>query len=541
MNYRKLLLEESISKELSLQGLEDYIIENGYMPAPFLKDYLLLIANECEYISAYALSRLLMMPSDKIDVCRNKLVELTNKGFLNRENICSQDGRTKVVYYITKLGKEQLEGSIGVEICDDKRKTKRKIWSSLHDYANGLAFMGIIASGKGFTWEREKVINFNNNWSLTAAETNKKYSHRIDAVIGCKGKTIYYEQDMGTETIGVLNDKIYDYRVVEAFDNSEFDTNMLVIGFHKAVKMDYKAGICPIETLNEYKCIILHQEEFKSLNELYSHIKSVFENKQSKKPELRKLYTTTFIKLVQMIRDINTGRNLSLSEFSSMLDDEKVIDLLYELEYRNKLYEFAIKRKTSLKDYMFKQGCSTNMNISFYMLASRGLSCYCIPTILISKLIDCMTIIDWTDTYKKVFDGIHYYPQPSYVRKHVIPDYRNITFFNCVHTDLDHVVTFEDIEYDIGSILRILLISQLVRSCDEEANICICMIVDEKATAVEFATKNKIYYDNEILHFKGVSYCYIERHNLSKSEKLFTVNSNGDIVHMKKRCKGFFS
>lgn len=182
-------------------------------------------------------------PDDEY-VLQRLLSRKKKEGYFEIYQRSEKDNGICKYYGLTEKGYEKVEKYLISKGIANKYPLRR---TCFHEYALGMALLSLIKSGMEFQFETEQQ-----NSIAGAFMPNGKGNGYIisDAILKFdNGKTFYVEQDMGTEGIGVLVNKIAKYR--------ESDKD-IIFSFHKATngKMPKTSHVMKIAELsNEYETV----------------------------------------------------------------------------------------------------------------------------------------------------------------------------------------------------------------------------------------------------------------------------------------------
>lgn len=164
-------------------------------------DTLLVLAYIAQYITSEELSAIFgkEMGNKRVKQCINRLVL---RKLLKSEKFTRPDGHSKSAYCLTKRGIETVSTLLPSSILQPVKVRRSGGYVPGHDYGCGMSLLSILSMGKAFNYRREYTIG---------GIYKKKHSLCIDALVNIGKDILYVEQDMGTEAIRTLLNKIAAY------------------------------------------------------------------------------------------------------------------------------------------------------------------------------------------------------------------------------------------------------------------------------------------------------------------------------------------
>lgn len=170
-----------------------------------LRISILAVTYMCQYISYEELS-VYFGSYFSGSAVRRMVRRMVDSGILKREKFEFQDSHSR---YAFCLGKRAIEyaGSLFPLECRQNLKVRRSLGIvPEHDYSAGINMFHLLASPLSFTWKKEFMFG---------GIQKVKRSLCVDYVVPITNEQhpvcLYIEQDMGTETIGRLIEKIEIY------------------------------------------------------------------------------------------------------------------------------------------------------------------------------------------------------------------------------------------------------------------------------------------------------------------------------------------
>lgn len=170
-----------------------------------LRMSIMALAYMCQYITYEELSVFLGSYFSSSTI-RRMVGRMVDSGILKREKFELQDSYSR---YAFCLGKKAIEyaGSLFPLECRQNLKVRRSMGIvPEHDYSAGMNMLHLLASPLSFTWKKEFMFG---------GVKKVKRSLCVDYVVPIANEQnpvcLYIEQDMGTETIGRLIEKIEIY------------------------------------------------------------------------------------------------------------------------------------------------------------------------------------------------------------------------------------------------------------------------------------------------------------------------------------------
>lgn len=120
-------------------------------------------------------------------------------------------------------------------------------YSKYHDYCLGWNFAHMLLSGLSFEWQREEIHSlsgFNDSNSLRIDGIANIKSSYINNMGVIAPKRIFFEQDMGTESLSVLTSKVDCYCTIYNFLLPQNNDTLIVFSFRRSMG----ASSSPIHT-----------------------------------------------------------------------------------------------------------------------------------------------------------------------------------------------------------------------------------------------------------------------------------------------------
>lgn len=151
------------------------------------------------------------------NACARLLSRECFAGRFDRFHLPNYDGDVRHIYTLTKAGKKDLGLLIKSRLV--KKHPVRTLRH--HDYVLGYSLFLLFIRGFDISFKFERLVNSTNDDSI-----NYKDALRADALLTLNGKKYYVEQDMNTEPVNVLRDKLVKY------DASEIP---VILSFHTAL------------------------------------------------------------------------------------------------------------------------------------------------------------------------------------------------------------------------------------------------------------------------------------------------------------------
>lgn len=164
-------------------------------------DTLLILAYIAQYITPEELSTIFgeKMGSRRVKLCITRLVK---RKLLKSEKFQRPDGYSKNAYCLTRHGIEAASALLPSPILQAVKVRHSGGYVSGHDYGCGMSLLHILAMGDPLNYRREYTIG---------GIYKKKRSLCIDALVNIGEDILYIEQDMGTESVRTLINKIASY------------------------------------------------------------------------------------------------------------------------------------------------------------------------------------------------------------------------------------------------------------------------------------------------------------------------------------------
>jgi hypothetical protein len=178
-----------------------------------IKDTILGVVFLTGYITAADLSYYLGMPENSFKSLHRQLDDLVKGKYLAQIGLDGKDGMSKVLYYTTELG-FMAAASFMSKPFYFSYKRRGKAATTIHDYSNGLNALQLLLYGTPFCWSREVTYSSSGN--------GKKHLGTlcIDGIVDFyeSGKRIFFEEDLGNETIATLLGKLSKYKAYGLLD-----------------------------------------------------------------------------------------------------------------------------------------------------------------------------------------------------------------------------------------------------------------------------------------------------------------------------------
>lgn len=165
---------------------------------------ILMLAYACQYITREELS-FYFGPTMANSMARRRFSQMVRDKMLASETFKPLDGFSRNAYCLARPVIENVGMLFPLECRNSIKKRRTSGIVPEHDYSCGINMIQLIVSGLNFIWRKEYVLQ---------GQYRTKRTVRTDLVAAVKGReqrTLYIEQDMGTENIGQLIEKIAAY------------------------------------------------------------------------------------------------------------------------------------------------------------------------------------------------------------------------------------------------------------------------------------------------------------------------------------------
>lgn len=191
--------------ELFVRLAEKFNIETeGIDNRSYLRLSIMMLAYICQYITREELSFYFgdIFSSANIRMALSRMVK---EGVLRKDHFHVKDSSSTHAYCLTQKAVDAAGALFPLECRNMVTVRRSNGVVPVHDYSAGINMLHFINSSFDFSWRKEFVFP---GYRRTIR------SVRVDYVVSVHGehqKKIYIEQDMGTETIGRLIEKIACY------------------------------------------------------------------------------------------------------------------------------------------------------------------------------------------------------------------------------------------------------------------------------------------------------------------------------------------
>ncbi len=353
-----------------------------YSDAGFLteENTLLCLIAYCEYISQ---EECCYYFNTKAGTLRSYFKRLLEKGLIKGVRLKEVDSRTRILYCITKKGFQTVADKLG-EYSSLRYKSKREHSMSIHDYSSGHTFLSCLhCFSRG-----ESEFYFGRELGFSASMRGKKNALFIDGAFIYNGKTVYVEQDMGTERNSVLLQKTVKYHNQDLM-NAEKE--YLILSY-KVPYLKLSSKAFQIKHLS----IILENCRVNNCDSLISYYQNLSNIEPSDtlmcdvKETLFELLTLIgALKYADNKYSFNRGRDFTQEDLQRFIDDyNNFRNPYYWREYnRSQLRECNAKRDSLISSYLDNKSAYEEVLNDFYggfsyMIAPTTLLANCLPSLL---------------------------------------------------------------------------------------------------------------------------------------------------------------
>lgn len=496
-----------------------------YSDATELRNNILIIILFSSYVAAGDLSYYFGMPEASFKALHKQLNSLIKSGFVKTADLGTKDGFSRKLYYLTETGFMTAYALLDGEVARFSYKRRGKAVTVLHDYSIGLNAIQLMLYGKSFAWAKEETF------SIDESRFKSLGGLCIDGVAEFKdGSRLFFEEDLGNETIGVLVGKLEKYYQASLLTTPE--SNNVVFSFRKPFVqcegINYPAyspsallGLIDTilgmdMTLIEYQRQILNKASLdlndKKILAIIKHLGDIYGVCDSNgrlvinipTAELERLYDDLVsLKSDERFSELNIAHEeFTRARMRSMLG---LMCKKYRLSDAGGYVEpfiSAILYGTSI--YCF----STNLlcNHLPYIFFNPRLVDYALPSIerILGKIIDYTTLLPFILTKQGIRNGVR--------------------LKNAIKTDKGYVC-FEYVSRDLGGVLRAKRFME--RYYDNEENVSlICMVESEKdalyLSGSDFINSRRMYPKTPRLLYLSTT---------DTEDKLFYINGEGNVIY----------
>ena len=312
-----------------------------------LKEAVLCLMYYCNLISVESIYRYIY-PSESISTVKLFLTRLKNSGLTKSISLSSVDNNTRKVYALTKKGYEYSLSFLRV-LSESDFKEFSLTPKTIHDYSAGLNTLALV-NLKNSHIDYLSEYTFKNDIVLDKKETNNIV--RPDVTCRFSDITernyfgyIFVEQDMGTEGIQILLDKILSYLFSGILVRNNM--NALVFSFRVNGNLSAKkkkSAVRDIKSLSRCKELMLEHK----IKTLYSFYESDFV------PEDLQLFIKDFLIETGVIDASNEFDYIQSKDFTIkdidkyICDADKFCNPFLNRESLKRQYEYSLRKRDTL-------------------------------------------------------------------------------------------------------------------------------------------------------------------------------------------------
>ncbi len=506
----------------------------SYSEGTMLRNNILIVMLFCSYVTAADLSYYLGMPENSFKSLHKQLNDLKNKGMINSINTGLKDGFSKSFYYPTETGfMTALSLLDNSDVASFKYKRRGKMITTMHDYSIGLNALHLMLNGVPFYWGKE--VGYTN----ASTGSKNKGSLCVDGVaLFNDGNKVFIEEDLGTETTGILIGKLDKYYSYELFD--EPANHALIFSFRKPYILcegdnfpaySPKALLALLDTLDSYGITLLdYYNDLKSKQYLTDadkenisiirHIGRIYNILDNKRDLTANVPYDTLYALYTNIMELRS--------------DERVSELNVAHE------EFTKNRMRSMAGLLCKKyrlSLAGALSEPYILSLLLGMGVYCISTNLLSNTLPYIFYNQSNMQYTMagalngIFDGISpkgYSPLLPFrlttaagIKDALI--LRNSIPFN------NGYVCMEYLSKDLGAILRVKRYVELY--LENKENVYVVCLVDNIKDALFYSSEDFLDCRGSTLSGRRPRLLFLNLSTITDDKvQLFTISSEGHVV-----------
>lgn len=406
-----------------------------------IKDTILGVVFLTGYITAADLSYYLGMPENSFKSLHRQLDDLVKGKYLAQIGLDGKDGMSKVLYYTTELG-FMTAASFMSKSFYFSYKRRGKAATTIHDYSNGLNALQLLLYGMPFYWSREVIYSSSGN--------GKKHLGTlcIDGIADFyeSGKRLFFEEDLGNETIATLLGKLGKYKAYGLLD--EPSKASLIYSMRKPYVTADSPSFLAFSPQNIDSLIKYLSCNEKTLNEAIFSLK---EEKSSLYDVAKSLFDIYMSLGMEPRVTINT-----LESYKKDLEELKLDERVCTI---NKAQDtFCKSRMRSFAGLLYKKYRSSfSVDADFIRNILQGFSIYFIPTPLLASHLPFIEPKDSGLAYslhellKAEFKGLRPFNEaPAF-----LSDKKDLALKNLAAYD-DGRVAIEYIGRDVGAMIRLI-------------------------------------------------------------------------------------
>lgn len=521
------------STNAEIKQLLEEVLGVSYNEGTEIRNNILSILFFTSYISAADLSYYMGMPENSFKSLHRQLNDLEKSGLIKSMSIGVKDGFSRSLYYPTENG-YMIAAGLMKKPYSFRYKKRGKVSTTMHDYSAGLNVLQLLLYEVPFVWEKET------SYSSSSTGMKKMGSLCIDGT--CRfddGKTIYFEEDLGNESVGILLGKLEKYEYYDLLSNPEQDC--IIYSFREPY-VCCDAPQYPAYSVKNINVLLSMMEEYScSVKELYQKI----ETKQAENPTKENEEILSFIRNVSKCIRIMNMNNIFISDVGKreLLEFKKgVEELKSDFRVRDINYyqeDFTMGRMRSMIGVLARRynNCESSPEVYITSLL-KGFSVYCLSTNLIMNYLPYIYFNQAGTQYAlsmcmaKYFPGIN---SGAYRTLHTRMENSNGPLYPLVLKNAipykEGTVCFEYISRDLGGVLRAMRFAN--QYANKKTRVKLVCMVDDKRDAVFFTNNAFIrgrYLKKQYTIIPDI--IFLDISNLDASSRLFIVTEEGDIVYL---------
>lgn len=415
-----------------------------------------------------------------LTLCINRLAK---EDYIKSVKLPRIEGISRKVYIVTKKGADVIEQLTQLKQAGNEKPWNIKENSYFHIMGQAFAVLSTLNLPDKCSVAYEQVYRMGKVHTFHS-EIKTKNSICVDTMFYYPklAKTVYVEQDTGTEDISVLLKKINNYYIVPCFYEAKYSDAALFFAFNKHCYISQTVYESTLPLIHHAMGEMLKENPNCTVEEFYAYM-VYWKSDHLSRPSYATKECFSKECMAAMLAVTLCIRNYLLNKAIEWLDVKENQYILFEALYCIQQQLFARNRMNSMKKVLLLTKYDT-ASIYFNALSQlyNGLHCYCIASGGINSLISEFL---WDEQeYLKLACKI--FPERANTGQFK-PIYRTEigNLCNCICYNDGFVISFEDIQYDLGGYLRCVRTAKALKRKRIKERICLCMVFDDRSVLYE--------------------------------------------------------